>query len=81
MAEEIFAKLKEGVTFAELVVAYSQTKQEGEWYEWPQLTRHLADIATSLQPGQHSGVMSRSAGGDYWICQGKGGQPILGGTM
>ncbi len=78
MAEEIVTKLKEGATFSEMTALYSQGKQEGVWYEWSALTKHLADIAASLQPGQHSGVMSRSAGDDYWICQYEGGRPILG---
>lgn len=33
------------------------------------MNKSLADTAVSLQPGQHSGVLSRSAGDDYWVCQ------------
>lgn len=79
MAEEILTKLKEGATFAEMAALYSQTKQEGEWYEWSALVKHLADVAASLQVGQFSGVLSRSAGEkDYWICQYENDRPALG---
>ena len=39
----------------------------------------LADTAASLQAGQHSGVMSRSAGDDYWVCQYSNGVPTSAG--
>ena len=42
------------------------------------LNKGLADTAASLQAGQHSGVMSRSAGDDYWVCQYDKGVPTLG---
>jgi peptidyl-prolyl cis-trans isomerase SurA len=80
-AEEILTKLKAGASFSEMASRYSQGapgKQEGIWYEASQLTRHLADIAASLQPGQYSSVMSRSSGDDYWICQYEHGRPVLG---
>jgi parvulin-like peptidyl-prolyl isomerase len=35
----------------------------------PQVAKYLADTAVSLQAGQRSGVLSRSAGDDYWVCQ------------
>jgi hypothetical protein len=78
MAENILTELKGGTSFAEMVATYSQAKQEGIWYEWSALTKHLADIAASLQAGQHSGVLSRSSGEDYWVCQYEAGQPVLG---
>jgi parvulin-like peptidyl-prolyl isomerase len=79
MAEEILGKLKEGAPFAEMVALYSQTKQEGEWYDWSALVPPLADVAASLQVGQCSKVMSRSVGeNDYWICQYENGRPVLG---
>jgi peptidyl-prolyl cis-trans isomerase SurA len=80
MAEEIAAKLNGGATFAEMAGLYSQNKQEGEWYDMPSgLLKPLADIATTLQVGQHSGVMSRSLGeDDYWVCQLTNGSPVLG---
>ena len=78
--EEILVKLKEGATFAEMAAIHSQeprSNQEGKWYEKTQLTKGLSDIAFSLQPGQYSGVLSRSAGEDYWICQYEGGRRTL----
>lgn len=80
MAEEIAAQLNSGATFAEMVATYSQTKQEGEWYEWPNgLLKSLADVATNLQPGQHSGVMGRSVGDtNFWVCQYEHGCPVSG---
>jgi peptidyl-prolyl cis-trans isomerase SurA len=73
-AEEVLAKLKEGATFVEMATVYSegsQRKQGGDlgWWEPSRLNRGLADTAVSLQAGQHSGVMSRSVGDDYWVCQ------------
>jgi parvulin-like peptidyl-prolyl isomerase len=44
----------------------------------PELTKYLADTAVSLQAGQHSGVLSRSAGDDYWVCEYSNSVPILG---
>ena len=46
--------------------------------EVSQLSKNLADAAASLQAGQHSGVASRSAGYDYWVCQYEKGVPVLG---
>jgi hypothetical protein len=42
------------------------------------LRKGLADTASSLQAGQHSGVMSRSSGDDYWVCQYTNGMPTVG---
>jgi transposase len=79
MADEILLKLKEGATFAEMAALYSLAKQEGVWYEWSTLTKHLADIAAPMQAGQHTGVMSRSAGeDDYWVCRYENGQATQG---
>ncbi len=78
MAVEILSELNKGAAFAEMVATYSQSKQEGVWYEWSALTRYLADVAAGLQPGQHSAVLSRSAGEDFWICQYQEGRPVLG---
>jgi hypothetical protein len=44
----------------------------------PVLTKYLADTAASLQAGQHSGVMSRSVGDDFWVCEYSNSVPILG---
>jgi len=47
-------------------------------YGAPELIKYLADTAVSLQAGQHSGVLSRSVGDDYWVCQYSNGVPTLG---
>jgi peptidyl-prolyl cis-trans isomerase SurA len=41
------------------------------------LSKYLVDTALSLQVGQHSAVMSRSPGDDYWVYQYDKGQMIL----
>jgi parvulin-like peptidyl-prolyl isomerase len=74
LAGEILAKLKEGATFVEMATVYSEGSQRSQggdlgWWEPARLNKGLADTAVSLQAGQHSGVMSRSAGDDYWVCQ------------
>jgi peptidyl-prolyl cis-trans isomerase SurA len=80
---DILTKLKEGATFAEMATIHSegsQRKQGGDlgWWEPSRLNRGLADTAASLQAGQHSGVMSRSAGDDYWVCQYSNGVAVAG---
>jgi hypothetical protein len=82
-AEEILAKLKEGATFGEMAGIYSEGSQRNQggdwgWWEQPRLSKGLADLANSLQPGQRSGVTSRSAGDDYWVCQYEKGRATLG---
>jgi molybdopterin-biosynthesis enzyme MoeA-like protein len=82
-AEEILAKLKEGATFAEMAGTYSEGSQRNQggdwgWWEHSRLNKGLADLAYSLQPGQRSGVTSRSAGDDYWVCQYENGRATLG---
>jgi len=83
LAEDILRALKEGATFAEMATIHSegsQGKQGGDlgWWEPSRLNKGLADTAVSLQAGQHSGVMSRSAGDDYWVCQYSNSVPIFG---
>ena len=83
LAEDILTKLKEGATFAEMATIHSegsQRKQGGDlgWWEPSRLNGGLADTAVSLQAGQHSGVMSRSVGDDYWVCQYDNGVPTVG---
>jgi|CZKM01.1.fsa_nt_gi peptidyl-prolyl cis-trans isomerase SurA len=83
LAGEVLAKLNEGATFVEMATVYSegsQRKQGGDlgWWELSRLNRGLADTAASLQAGQHSGVMSRSAGDDYWVCQYSNGVATVG---
>ena len=82
LAEEILRKLREGATFAEMASIYSEGSQRNQggdlgWWEPSRLSRGLADTALALQAGQHSGVLSRSAGSDYWICQYSNGVPVL----
>jgi len=80
-AEDVLAKLKTGESFTNLCALYApggQSNKEGAWYEASQLTKHLSDILAPLKPGQHSGILSRSAGDDYWICQYEDGRPVLG---
>jgi len=83
MAEEILAKLKEGATFAEMATIHSEGSQRNQggdmgWAELAGLSMGLRDMANSLQPGQHSGVASRSAGDDYWVCEYQDGKPVVG---
>jgi parvulin-like peptidyl-prolyl isomerase len=83
LAGEVLAKLKDGATFVEMATVYSEGSQRKEggdlgWWELSRLNRGLADTAATLQPGQHSGVMSRSAGDDYWVCQYDNGAPTVG---
>jgi peptidyl-prolyl cis-trans isomerase SurA len=82
LAEEILRKLKEGATFTEMATIHSEGSQRAQggdlgWWEPSRLSKHLADTALSLQAGQHSGVLSRSGGDDYWVCQYDGGLPTL----
>lgn len=82
MAEEIFIKLKEGASFAEMATTYSQGSQRAQggawpWYEQSQLTKGLADIAYPLPVGKFSSVFSRTAGDEYWVYQYDNGQPVL----
>jgi len=83
LAEDILTKLKEGATFAEMATIHSEGSQRNQggdlgWLELSSLSQGLSDTASSLQAGQRSGVLSRSAGYDYWICQYDKGVPTLG---
>jgi hypothetical protein len=83
LAEDILTKLKEGATFAEMATIHSEGSQRNQggdlgWWEPSRLNKSLADTAASLQAGQHSGVMSRSAGDDYWVCQYSNGVATVG---
>lgn len=62
LAEEILRKLDEGAAFAEMATIYSQDSsksQGGErgWVEKTVLRKELAEVAFSLKPGEHSGVI------------------------
>jgi len=83
LAEDILRALKEGATFAEMATIHSEGSQRNQggdlgWWEPSRLNKGLADTAVSLQAGQQSGVMSRSAGDDYWVCQYSNSVPIFG---
>jgi len=82
LAEDILREIKGGATFAEMASVYSEGSQRNQggdlgWWEPSRLSKGLADTALALQPGQHSGVLSRSAGSDYWVCQYDNGAPTL----
>ncbi len=83
LAEDILRALKQGATFAEMATIHSEGSQRSQggdlgWWEPSRMNKSLADTAVSLQPGQHSGVLSRSAGDDYWVCQYDNGAPVKG---
>jgi parvulin-like peptidyl-prolyl isomerase len=83
LTQDILTKLKEGATFTEMATIHSEGSQRGQggdlgWQELARLNKYLADTAASLQAGQHSGVLSRSAGDDYWVLQYDKGTPTLG---
>jgi peptidyl-prolyl cis-trans isomerase SurA len=83
LAEEILTKLKEGATFAEMATIHSEGSQRNQggdmgWAEMAGLSMGLRDMATTLQPGQHSGVASRSSGDDYWVCEYENEKPTVG---
>lgn len=83
LAEEIRTKLKDGATFAEMATIHSEGSQRNQggdmgWAELEGLSKGLRDMAEKLQPGQHSGVTSRSAGDDYWVCDYENGRPVAG---
>jgi len=83
LLEDILTAIKEGATFAEMATIHSEGSQRSQggdlgWWEPSRLNKGLADTAESLQAGQISGVLSRSIGDDYWVCQYSNGVPILG---
>jgi peptidyl-prolyl cis-trans isomerase SurA len=83
LAEDILTKLKEGATFAEMATIHSEGSQRNQggdmgWAEADGLSKGLRDMANALQPGQHSGVASRSSGDDYWVCEYENGKPSIG---
>jgi peptidyl-prolyl cis-trans isomerase SurA len=61
-AEEILAKLKEGIAFSEMASVYSEGSQRKEggdwgWVEKSVLRKELAEVAFSLKPGERSGII------------------------
>jgi peptidyl-prolyl cis-trans isomerase SurA len=70
--EEIVTKLNEGASFAEMAGIYSQGSQRHEngdwgWVEKKVLRKELADAATALKPGEHSGVIETHNPDSYYI--------------
>jgi peptidyl-prolyl cis-trans isomerase SurA len=61
-ADEILGKIKKGQSFDQLAAQYSQDQQQrgNDWIETSVLRQELADAATSLKPGQTSGVIETS---------------------
>jgi parvulin-like peptidyl-prolyl isomerase len=62
LADEILGKLNDGASFADMASLYSQgsqQKQQGDWgwVEKSVLRKELADVAFTLKPGEHSGVI------------------------
>src|SRR6266481_1736758 len=84
-AREISGKLDEGASFSEMAAIYSEgseQKQGGDlgWMEESKTTKGLAEVASGLRPGQHSGVMgfARDTNDVYWMYSyNKAGQVTL----
>jgi peptidyl-prolyl cis-trans isomerase SurA len=72
LGEEIVTKLNEGAGFAEMAGIYSQGSQgreKGDW-GWEQkkvLRKELADAASKLNPGQHSGLIETQDPRTFYI--------------
>lgn len=82
LAEEIYAKIKEGASFADMAKIYSQGSERAQGGEWPWydksvLSRGLADIAKVTLVGNVSQVFSRTVGDDYWVYLYDNGRPAL----
>lgn len=64
LVRDVYAKLKEGVPFAEMAAVYSEGRQGKEggdwgWIERKVLREDLAEVAFSLKPGQWSEILDR----------------------
>jgi parvulin-like peptidyl-prolyl isomerase len=58
MAKEILTRLDEGTSFEEMAKLYSpNSPTNGNRFERSELRKELADVAFTLKPGQHSGVV------------------------
>jgi peptidyl-prolyl cis-trans isomerase SurA len=62
LAQDIFRKLNEGTTFADMASIYSEGSQKSQggdwgWVDRSVLRKELVDTAFSLKPGQRSGVI------------------------
>jgi foldase protein PrsA len=67
-ADEVVARLDAGEDFADLAAAYSldtQTRDDGGdlgWFSYELMTPELAKPASTLAPGEHSGVIATQQG-------------------
>jgi parvulin-like peptidyl-prolyl isomerase len=64
LAEEVLAKIDSGVPFTEMASVYTSGSQRAEggdrgWIDRTSLKPSLTDVAFSLKPGQHSGVIEQ----------------------
>ncbi len=83
LAADILMKLNDSATFIEMATIHSEGSQRKDggdlgWWEPDRLRKGLADTALALQGGQHSGVLSRTSGDDYWVCQYTNGMATVG---
>jgi peptidyl-prolyl cis-trans isomerase SurA len=67
VAEEVLRKIEDGVPFAELASVYSAGSQRADggnrgWVDRSYFKPELADVAFSLKPGEHSGVIELPEG-------------------
>jgi|ERR1044071_5972738 parvulin-like peptidyl-prolyl isomerase len=65
LGEEILGKLNEGAPFAEMASIYSQDSYRAQggnrgWVEKSELRKELSEVAFSLKPGEHSGLIETS---------------------
>jgi peptidyl-prolyl cis-trans isomerase SurA len=76
MAQEIRAKIEDGVSFAEMASLYSEGSQRAQggdwgWLELSKLSQGFADVASALATGQVSRVIAFAREDDekYWTYQ------------
>jgi len=72
LAEEILSRLNDGADFGELAEIYSQGSQRREkgywgWGERKALRKELAEVAFSLKPGEHSGLIETHDPDAYYL--------------
>jgi peptidyl-prolyl cis-trans isomerase SurA len=72
LARELLKQIEGGASFADLARIYSQDsfREKGGdrgWIERDALRKELSDVAFSLKPGEHSGVID--LGGTVWLLE------------
>lgn len=72
LADELLAKLNEGVPFAELASIHSEGSKRTQggdwgWVDRAVLRKEVSEVAFSLKPGQRSGVVQTPDGSCYII--------------